>query len=158
MHIVFEILDRAFAQTPYPGDEDLTVYGREGRAYDNTWKLLHGKNWREMPVYEFITGDTPIPDLTPKAFHYYLPALLKASLTEELAGYVLHTLTFYLNPAAMQCGDPTWDYRIRHDHEKFRYLLTELQLESVRAVFQEWHESGCIDDAEYQQLLGAYPC
>src|SRR5688572_25646865 len=91
-------IDEAFADVQYPGDDQLTVYRAEGREYDTTWKLLQGKDWRDMPVFEFMTCDTPIPDLTPQAFHYYLPALLKASFDVNLSANVLGSLTFYLNP------------------------------------------------------------
>jgi hypothetical protein len=74
----------AFADTPYPGDDRLTVYNPSGRDYDETFQLLRGRSWRDMPVVEFICGDTPIPDLTPEAFHYYTPALLLASLDDTV--------------------------------------------------------------------------
>src|SRR5687768_14020390 len=153
MRSVFEMIDRAFEENTYPGDQELTVDARET---DETWKLLHGKDWRNMPVAEFMSGDTPFPNLTPRSFHFYLPALLKGSLKEDLAGDVLHSLAFYLNPTAMQCGDPNWDNPVRHKFERFRSLLTATQLETMQAVFEQWREGGWIDEVQYHQLKDAY--
>lgn len=120
-----EMIEAAFADVEYPGDDRLTVYGKKGRAYDETWKLLKGKGWREMPVREFITGDTPLPDLTPQAFHYYLPALLRASVTDGLSVYVLDSLTFYLNPQNARSNDPEFGYDFTAEHGQFQALLSE---------------------------------
>ena len=151
-----DIIDRAFADTEYPGDDDLTGYPKEGREYDDTWKLLRGKDWRDMPVYEFMSGDTPIPDLTPRAFHYYLPALLKASLTEGPSQCVLDSLPFYLNPKSAHSDDPRYGYDCRTEHEQFRSLLSRPQRDAVMTTIDEWHAQGWLDDAEYQELRNAY--
>jgi len=156
MPAFFDMIDAAFAETAYPGDDELTVYEKGGRDYDETWRLLRGLRWQDMPVIEFISGDTPIPDLTPKALHYYLPALLRASLMEELAGYVLPSLGFYLNPNARQCGDPSWDEPRRADYVRLRSLLTDRQILCMQAVFEEWLVRGDVNEAEYLQLLAGY--
>ena len=69
-----------FQGVQYPGDDNLTVYDSAGREFDETWQLLRGKAWQDFPVEAFMRGDTPIPDLSPAAFHYYMPALLTAAL------------------------------------------------------------------------------
>ena len=58
------------ADTSYPSDDLLTVCDPSVRDYDGIFQLLRGRSWCEMPAVEFIRGDTPIPDLTPEAFHY----------------------------------------------------------------------------------------
>lgn len=156
MPSISDIIDRAFADTVYPGDDDLTVYKKEGREYDETWKLLRGKDWRVMPVYDFITGDTPIPDLTPQAFHYYLPALLKASLSNDLRDWVLDAITFYLNPKSWFSDHPQYGYDSRQMFESFLSSLTKLQAGAVLAVVEEWRSGKCLDEEEYRELLEAY--
>ncbi|MFN7137733.1 MAG: hypothetical protein ACK4UN_00160 [Limisphaerales bacterium] len=151
-----EIIDRAFGKNVYPGDDNLTVYDRGGRNYDDTWKLLRGVDWREMPVYEFITGDTPIPDLTPEAFHYYLPALLKASLVDDLADYVWDSMKFYLNPKNARSDHPEFGYDNTEDFERFRSLLSNEERSAILAVMEEWKALGVLNEVEYQELRQAY--
>jgi hypothetical protein len=149
-------IDEAFADVEYPGDDHLTVYRKEGREFDETRKLLKGRDWREMPVQAFIMGDTPIPDLTPQGFRYYLPALLKASLTEELSDLVLDSLTFYLNPKNIRSDDPEFGYDRTAEHEQFRSLLSNRQIAAVKATIEQWHIRSWIGDDEYAELCEAY--
>lgn len=100
----------AFSRVPYPGDEHLTVYLPSGRKFDETFQLLRGRHWRDMPVAEFISGDTPIPDLTPEAFHFYLPGLLIASIDPNCSfnSDIACSLAFYLSPElAAQSTEPS---------------------------------------------------
>jgi hypothetical protein len=152
------IIDEAFADVGYPGDERLTVYRSEGRDADETWKLLRGKDWREMPVQEFITGDTPIPDLTPQALHYYLPALLKASLLTGLSDFVLDSLTFHLNPKNARSDDPEFGYDSTTEYKQFRGLLSTRQVHAVSATIKEWYLRDLLADSEYADLRDAYRC
>ena len=74
----------AFADNVYPGDTRLTVHGDCPLEYDETRRLLIGRSWQDFPAAEFIMGDTPFPDLSPEALHYYMPALLLATLDPTL--------------------------------------------------------------------------
>ena len=110
-----EAIRAAFAGVSYPGDDRLTVYLATGRKYDETFKLLRGKSWTEFPVTDFICEDTPIPDLAPEAFHYYMPALLLASLdaNHEPAGNYASSLMFFLSPANARLT--TGELFLQHD-------------------------------------------
>ncbi len=88
----------AFADSQYPGDDQLTVYDPQGREFDETFRLLRGTAWESVDVQEFLSGDTPVPDLTPKAFCYYLPALLITALKE--APDIANLLVFYFTPSS----------------------------------------------------------
>lgn len=153
------IIDRAFAGTVYPGDDCLTVYDKEGREYDDTWQLLHAKNWRDMPVYDFIMGDTPVPDLTPQAFHYYLPALLKRSLSEDqsvASDHVFLSLTFCLDSKNAYSDHPEFGYDVRDEYQQFRALLTAEQIEAILGAIEKWRSLEWLDEDEYKSLVNAF--
>ena len=107
-----------------------------------------------MPVYEFITGDTPIPDLTPQAFHYYLPALLMASLTDGINDYV--SVEWHLNPANAKSDHPEFGYDATEEFQQFCSLLTPAQVKAIAATIEEWRARDWLGETEYHQLRNAY--
>ena len=137
-----EAIRAAFAGTPYPGDDHLTVYFPEGREYDETFKLLRGKTWMECSVTEFIRGDTPFPDLTPEAFHYYMPAFLLASIDphHESCSDVASSLMFYLNPvnAKNTSGETYLQYDDAENYRRRIALFTSDQRSVVINVLEEY--------------------
>lgn len=138
----------AFADNSYPGDDRLTTFNPAESDFDETYQVLRGKTWREMPVVEFIQGDTPIPDLTPEAFHYYMPALLLTSLDESvrLNSDIAQSLSFHLSPSsARQTGQFAYD--ITDDYNRFMALFTNDQ----RAVLIRVLEEYVVRDWEFQE-------
>jgi len=132
-----------FADSVYPGDENITESDPAGREFDETWQLLRGKTWQNLPVGEFLSGDTPIPDLTPKAFHYFLPGLLISSLNvcEETAVEVADALEFYLSPdSAHADGEFAFDDTDRFSRKMS--LLTDRQRAVIVRVFEEYVHRG----------------
>lgn len=114
-------IESAFENNRYPGDDRLTVYGLSPLEYDETRRLLLGCKWQNMPVEEFLSGDTPIPDLSTEAFHYYMPALLLASIdtSDDINSDVAHSVAFSLMPSnAYVTGEFGYD-----DREGFRERL-----------------------------------
>ncbi|MEX0936400.1 MAG: hypothetical protein WDZ59_00965 [Pirellulales bacterium] len=132
----------AFTENQYPGDDRLTWYGTPGPEvgppYDETFQLLRGRSWREMPVEEFLLGDTPIPDLTPEAYHYYMPALLLASLDDVACGDVAFTVTFYLSfiPQIHEFGRYSHEYR--REYNQRMALFTDAQREVLIRVLEAY--------------------
>ena len=132
----------AFADVSYPGDDRLTVYDPGGREYDETYQLLRGKMWRDFPVVEFMHGDTPIPDLSPEAFHYYMPALLIASLDENVEVDVSGSLAFYLSPASAKQTDGEFRYDDTEAYNQRMSLFTEPQRAVIIRVLEEYVARG----------------
>jgi len=134
----------AFANVAYPGDDHLTVYAAEGRDYDETFKLLRGKTWRDLPVAEFILGDTPIPDLSPEAFHYYMPALLLASIDEshDRSSDVASALAFYLSPSNARQTEGEFPYDVSETYNCRMALFTKEQRAVIIRVLQEYRRRG----------------
>lgn len=151
--IVAEI-QKAFADNRYPGDDKLTVYDPAGREYDKTYQLLSGKTWTDFPIAEFLSGDTPIPDLTAHAFHYFLPGLLIASLgnNEAISADIVNTLTFFFTPSnARSDGEFAYD-----DSERFELrarLLTSRQRDVVVRVLREYVVRGWLDQGEVEEAI-----
>lgn len=136
-------IQTAFATNVYPGDDRLTVYDIAGREYDETFQLLHGKTWREMPVAEFLGGDTPLPDLTAESFHYYLPALLIASIddTADFNADIAGKLMFHLSPTSASVGGEfAFDDVERYEHKMS--LLTKCQRDVVIRALEEYVARG----------------
>ena len=137
-----EAIRAAFAGVSYPGDDHLTVYLATGRDYDETFQLLRGKTWADFPVAEFMFGDTPIPDLAPEAFHYYMPALLLASLdlNQECHGNVVSSLTFFLAPsnARLTTGEEYLQYDDTENFQRRMALFTRDQRAVLIRVLQEY--------------------
>ena len=132
-----------FSDNAYPGDEHLTVGNAGGREYDTTFQLLRGKKWQECPVAEFIDGDTPIPDLTPEAFHYFMPALLIASIDgSDVDSDVAHSLAFYLSPRSARCPDGEFPYDDTEGYLRRMRLFTTGQREAIIQVLDEYVARG----------------
>ncbi len=151
--IIAEI-QMAFADNQYPGDDKLTVYDPAGREYDRTHQLLSGKKWTDFPIAEFLSGDTPIPDLTAHAFHYFLPGLLIASLgnDEAISADIVNTLTFFFSPSnARSEGEFAYDDRERCELRVG--LLTSRQRDVVIRVLREYVDRGWLDQGEVEEAI-----
>jgi hypothetical protein len=148
-----EAIGAAFASVGYPGDDHLTVYLATGREYDETFKLLRGKSWREFPV-DFIWGDTPIPDLAPQAFHYYMPALLLASLDvdHETAGNYASSLLFFLSPSNARLTTGEFQY----DHtENFQQRMAQFNRDQRNVMIRVLEEYVALGWATPEEIFEA---
>lgn len=143
----------AFACNVYPGDDNLTVYDPQGREFDETFKTLRGKKWEEFPLATFLAGDTPVPDLTAHAFHYYLPAMLIASLGyTDLSASCANLIAFYLSPESSRMeGEYGFD-----DTDRFEQrinLLTAAQKQAIRRVLDEYVARHWIDSERLKGIV-----
>lgn len=78
-----EEIGRAFADRPYPGDENIVVeeYRYSGSEAEATWKRLSKKHWREvLTIGRELDLRDDLACLTLEGFVYYLPAFLTLSL------------------------------------------------------------------------------
>jgi hypothetical protein len=151
VHSLEDAIRHAFAENVYPGDEAITVYDPGGHDYDETYKLLRGKTWEQMPVATFIQGDTPIPDLTPDAFHYYMPALLLASLAGDAD--VADSLAFYLSPAAARQTEGEFPYDDTENYNRRLSLFTKVQREAIERVLLEFVARGWIREQDVAETI-----
>jgi hypothetical protein len=133
------MLEEAFGHTPYPGDDNITIEGRDAnddQAQTSAW--LIGRNWRSLKSSEF--GVLSLALLTPEAFRYYLPAYILAAQEEE-SGIASHEVMTLLNPEftpsdwfQLYCGDftPTQKQVIQE--------WLDWKLEELRESDQEFEE------------------
>src|SRR5215203_4936125 len=65
-------IEEAFADTPYPGDDNIGWgCGSEG---DYLEKAFQGKLWKELSLELILEHRDQLPCTTPEGFRYYLPA------------------------------------------------------------------------------------
>jgi hypothetical protein len=152
-HRIESDIRSAFSDLAYPGDEHLTVYNAEGRACDRSFQLLRGRRWEDLPVDEFMSGDTPIPDLTAESFCYYLPALLVASLgSDVLAVNTADAVQHYLSPeSALVGGEFGFDDSARYDRKVA--LLTKRQRTVIGEVLREYVARGWFKVEKIDRIL-----
>ncbi|MEO8498604.1 MAG: DUF6714 family protein [Planctomycetota bacterium] len=153
MGSLLQSIAEAFNEVPYPGDNNLTVYDPAGREFDETWQLLRGTRWQDFPVEAFMRGDTPIPDLTAVAFHYYMPALLTAALDVDDNSDVGGSLTFFLSPSsAINVDGPSfthYDHR-KEFHERLALFSTkqrEVMIQVLKELAERWWGDESVADA-----------
>ena len=153
MDNLLQAIALAFQDVPYPGDDNLTVYDPAGREFDETWQLLRGKAWQDFPVEAFMRGDTPIPDLSPAAFHYYMPALLTAALKGNDDADVGQSLMFHFSPSsAINVKGPSYTrYDDRKGFHERLALFSPRQREVMVWVLTEyarrWQDDGGVAEA-----------
>ncbi|MFO0902188.1 MAG: DUF6714 family protein [Pirellulales bacterium] len=121
----------AFSAVKYPGDDKLTVYSRAGRAHDEVWAILKGKEWTQCPVTVLMRCDTPLADLTPAAFCYYMPAFLLACLDNGESGDIAHSLVYYLS-AASYSDRAIFCLRLSEFNQQQRDVMREVLYELIR--------------------------
>jgi hypothetical protein len=81
LRLLKEQIERAFADTPYPGDDHITgpfeAWDWESEELRDAFR---GKHWKELMPYDvFYHHDT---FLCPAGFQFYLPAYLLAALDD----------------------------------------------------------------------------
>jgi hypothetical protein len=89
-------IEAAFAETPYPGDENVAAYARYGRSIAET---LRGKHWSEVELEDLYKHRWEIFLLTPETFRFYLPIFMLAALYHyEEMDSLAHNVIFSLTP------------------------------------------------------------
>jgi hypothetical protein len=75
---------QAFADVPYPGDDNLTGCQDWHPEDQELAEFLRGKDWRDLPD-DYLCGEQTFL-LTQAAYHYYLPAFLLAGCERNRLG------------------------------------------------------------------------
>ena len=70
-------IEEAFANTPYPGDENISPEVYEGEKLTADFK---GKHWRDIPLESVFYHKDDLPFFTDVGFRFYLPIYLLAML------------------------------------------------------------------------------
>jgi hypothetical protein len=89
-------IEAAFAETPYPGDENIGWgCGSEGLELE---KAFQGKHWKELTLNLILEYCSEIPCTTAEGFRFYLPAwmlgvLLHYDKVDVLSEFVVFNLS-----------------------------------------------------------------
>lgn len=81
-------IETVFADVPYPGDENI------GRL--SVEEFIGQKDWQNVPLEMLLNNQSEIPAFSSDAFHFFLPAFLRAVLqypeAEIMLDYVIESL------------------------------------------------------------------
>src|SRR5258706_12502111 len=80
---------KAFADAPYPGDDDI--------GWDGIEDTLRGKHWRELPLDVIFRERGELSFLSAAGFRFYLPAFMLGVLkyydeVDKLSGNLIASL------------------------------------------------------------------
>ena len=145
-------IDAAFGAAAYPGDNRL-VYDTSGRHLEcnDVAAFYRGRRWQQVTAADLAEHQESIHFLSPEAFRYYLPAYLKAAVTDyQDADLVPEILVSALTPPA--------DAALQSYFEQRAQPLSVEQAGVVRAVLeflQRVHGEDFFEN-EPQQALDAY--
>ncbi len=91
-----QAIHTAFAEVPYPGDDQVTAYARYGRSIADA---LRGKHWSEVTLDVLAQHRWEIFLLSPDTFRFYAPVFMLAALYhfDELDTFP-HNVLFSLTP------------------------------------------------------------
>jgi len=74
---IARMIEEAFADTPYPGDDNLCKPDMDGA---DMIRAFRGKKWTDVQINTLVNYHVDLPILTPESFRYYLPAFMLAIL------------------------------------------------------------------------------
>lgn len=75
-----ETIKEAFADVPYPGDNNITRCPYHCKPCEEIAEYFKGKGWEGHSVEDLRDHHTALSLFTPEAFHYFLPAFMLASI------------------------------------------------------------------------------
>ena len=118
------LIESAFAETQYPGDDNL---GYSAQNWDGiaVTRWLKGKKWQELDVSTYQTTHAEIPYLTVEAHRYYLPAFMIAVL-KGTSGNISADILMGLSPK----------YYVGRSFRAFAEGCTEEQKRAIQRFLQ----------------------
>ena len=143
-----EQIQQAFAEVPYPGDDNIT-FGQCEES-QNVLHYLQGRNWEDVSI-ENLRLANALNWLSETGFHYYLPAHLRAVIeSPTTADTLVDGLKYAFIPPRRNHGTP---------HEKFNRRITRLtpfQKEVILLVYQKLCDLGIYDAADVEMLQATF--
>jgi hypothetical protein len=94
---VRETIVAAFANTPHPGDDNIT--SPKGND-EGTEEYFRGRTWRGHTPRDLRLHSSALSFFTPAAFRYFLPAFLLAEIDDpETADIIAESIAFHFTRA-----------------------------------------------------------
>ena len=137
-------IEEAFANTPYPGDDNIGWGDRDDER--EIEQALRGRHWRELTLEFIYSYRQFISFLTPAALRFYLPAFMLATLNHYSEVDTLsNSLIFNLAPPEDKDDDMQEYFSARaskfnHVEQKaiLAFLETYLPLHPEDFDYGEW--------------------
>ncbi len=99
-------IEEAFADVPYPGDDNITNCGYKENFGSACWECIEiadyfrSKTWHSHKVKDLRYHEAALNLFTEEALHYYLPAFVLAELEDpEEADVIYDGLIFIFTPS-----------------------------------------------------------
>lgn len=75
-----QIIEEAFAEVPYPGDNNITRCPYHCSECRRIAEYFKGRQWTGYEIEELRNNNVALSLFTPEAFQYFLPAFMLASV------------------------------------------------------------------------------
>jgi hypothetical protein len=82
-------IEVAFANVPYPGDNNITHCPYHCAECRRVAEYFKGKQWTGYPIEELRNNNVALSLFTPEAFQYFLPAFMLASIDSYEKGDII---------------------------------------------------------------------
>ena len=142
-----QLIREAFADVPYPGDDEIVPSGSSWEYYADTLEYFQGRtDWRTLSIdllNEAETGWGPaLAFFTPAAFRFYLPAYLLADLDGQLRGGIYPYFYLTVGLTAEDQQRPT--SRATRKQAQMRGGRTKFELRCERFAVFTGQQAGAI--------------
>jgi len=137
------LIRQSFAGSIQPDEDDVCASTDEEALED--CGLFIGQEWENIDSDAIVDHQDALFWFSPEAFHYYLPAFMKAGLKEPDAGYILNILLMLrpdTEPSAATFARERW------------LLFNEMQIASLKAwLIWAYAAMNRRDDTELEDAL-----
>jgi hypothetical protein len=84
-----QTIETAFAEVPYPGDDNITRCPYHCAECRRIADFFKGKTWPDLTLEGLRAHHVALSLFTPEAFHYFLPAFMLVSMVSYEKGDVI---------------------------------------------------------------------
>jgi hypothetical protein len=133
-----ESIESAFADVPYPGDDNITRCSRpECLECADVANYFRGRTWHAHTLADLRQYQSDLPLLTPAALQYFLPAYMLVSLG---AWAEADLIPFFILQMCLP-SPPDEDARLRRLREEQFAIFTRQQRAAIAEYLLEWARS-----------------
>lgn len=133
----------AFGNTSIPKDDEIVINSDNSESFEVESKLK-GKHWKDLSDETVYDLRLNLPRLTAKAFCFYLPAYLIASLQSANGGEILEYVIFNLDPQEGESKKEAFIDRIKY--------FNHSQIEVIKYFVKYYKESMSYNSSDDNRL------
>lgn len=139
--LLINVIQKAFTDTPYPGDDNIGYSTTDFDGIRHT-EVLRGKHWKEISLEIIQPIDLSLYFVTDDAFVFYLPAFLLASLEADADSVYDHVMFVLTLPSDTSSYAPLF--------RRIVAILSMAQKEAIRSYL----EYRSYETTEYDKIWG----